>query len=329
MILWLLLAAAVILAGAYLGWRWWIAEPVVAPNVAAAAVPSVPPPLPEQAFKPLSPQEAEKANLAIVTSDLPIEPARPFNILASPATQIDQHSALDCLTAAVYYEAASETEQGQRGVAQVVLNRLRHPAFPKSVCGVVFQGAERTTGCQFTFTCDGSLRRTPSAPAWARARRIADDALHGRVESSVGMATHYHTVWVLPYWASSLAKITTIGAHIFYRWDGYWGKRQAFVGQYAGREAATQLSSPDSLLPFDTSSLVLPPDVLSGAPATVGPKPEGPLIEDRRTEDSTLPANRLNLPDAKKPLADQTAGTLKADDGQAGKIVAPPGAPPR
>src|SRR3954468_6506981 len=86
-------------------------------------------------------------------------PARPFDVGAASAD--DFRSALDCLTAAVYYEARSESEDGQRAVAQVVLNRVRHPAFPKSVCGVVYQGSNRATGCQFSFTCDGSLARGP------------------------------------------------------------------------------------------------------------------------------------------------------------------------
>ncbi|MDZ7587989.1 MAG: cell wall hydrolase [Parasphingorhabdus sp.] len=90
---------------------------------------------------------------------------------------------LQCLTQAVYYEAASEPDAGQRAVAQVVLNRVRHPAYPRTVCGVVYQGSERRTGCQFTFTCDGSLRRTPSAFFWERARRVAADALAGRIGS--------------------------------------------------------------------------------------------------------------------------------------------------
>ena len=85
--------------------------------------------------------------------------------------------ALECLTSAVYYEAGNETVDGQRGVAQVVLNRVRHPAFPASVCGVVYQGSLRTTGCQFTFTCDGSLNRSPDAAGWARAHKVAADGV--------------------------------------------------------------------------------------------------------------------------------------------------------
>jgi hypothetical protein len=145
---------------------------------------------------------------------------------------------VDCLTAAIYYEAANEPEDGQRAVAQVVLNRVRHPHYPQSVCGVVFQGHQRSTGCQFSFTCDGSLRRTPMANLWERARKVAQEALAGYVHRAVGWATHYHANYVFPYWAPSLAKVGQIGAHIFYRWDGGWGRPGAFVGRYAGAEPA-------------------------------------------------------------------------------------------
>jgi hypothetical protein len=148
-------------------------------------------------------------------------PAQPFDM--SQRSQVDMNNALECLTAAVYYEARSESEDGQRAVAQVVLNRVRHPAFPKSVCGVVYQGSNRTTGCQFSFTCDGSLNRARQPNAWSRAARIAADALSGYVYPTVGVATHYHTTAIHPWWADSMAKAVTIGAHIFYRWRGAWG----------------------------------------------------------------------------------------------------------
>jgi hypothetical protein len=101
---------------------------------------------------------------------------------------------------------------------------------------VVYQGSERTTGCQFSFTCDGSLARTPSVAGWARARRIAAAALAGSVYAPVGLATHYHTYRVFPHWASSLVKSAVIGAHIFYRWNGGWGGPAAFRQAYAGIE---------------------------------------------------------------------------------------------
>ena len=148
----------------------------------------------------------------------------------------DRARALQCLTQAVYYEAASESTGGQKAVAQVVLNRVMHPTYPSSVCGVVYQGSERRTGCQFTFTCDGSLRRTPSAGAWARARAVAAEALSGDVYAPVGYATHYHTTWINPYWASSLDHIGTIGAHRFYKWKGSAGQPGAFRTAYVGGE---------------------------------------------------------------------------------------------
>lgn len=156
----------------------------------------------------------------------------------SSGAGLSKARALQCLTNAIYYEAASEAIGGQRAVAQVVLNRVAHPSYPNSVCGVVFQGSERKTGCQFSFTCDGSMKRTPGAGAWARAQRVAQDALSGSVYNPVGLATHYHTVWIYPYWAPSLDHIGTIGAHRFYRWKGLAGKPNAFTARYAGVEPA-------------------------------------------------------------------------------------------
>ena len=150
-------------------------------------------------------------------------------------TSLDQSRALQCLTAAIYYEAASEPDAGQRAVAQVVLNRVAHPAWPKTVCGVVYQGSERP-GCQFSFACDGSMARRPVAAFWERARRVAADALAGYVYAPVGLATHYHTSAVHPYWADSLSFIGTIGAHRFYRWSGAAGRPLAFNAVYAGGE---------------------------------------------------------------------------------------------
>lgn len=200
--------------------------------VAGTKVPPVPEPL---AFRDMTPQEAAAHNASIPISSESNPAARAFILKA--AGQIDQLRALDCLTAAVHYEAAIEPLDGQRAVAQVVLNRLRHPAYPKSVCGVVFQGSERSTGCQFTFTCDGSLARTPSEAGWARARKVAEEALAGKVFKPVGYATHYHTNWVVPYWSSSLTKLANVGTHIFYRWEGSWGRPPAFRFGHQGVEA--------------------------------------------------------------------------------------------
>ena len=141
---------------------------------------------------------------------------------------VDRSRALDCLTAAVYYEAASEPDIGQRAVAQVVLNRVAHPSYPNSVCGVVYQGSQRKTGCQFTFTCDGSLARRPNPMFWERARQVAMAALGGYVHRPAGLATDYHTVQIYPYWAPSLNYLGTIGAHRFYTFKGRAGQSGTF-----------------------------------------------------------------------------------------------------
>jgi spore germination cell wall hydrolase CwlJ-like protein len=162
------------------------------------------------------------------------------NAAAAPfvmkAGTVDYGRALKCLTDAIYYEAANEPDAGQRAVAQVIINRMRHPTYPNSVCGVIYQGSERATGCQFSYSCDGSMARTPARPSWLRAQRVAMQALSGSVYAPVGMATHYHATYVYPYWAPSLNFIGTIGAHRFYSWKGSAGRPSAFFRSHAGRE---------------------------------------------------------------------------------------------
>ena len=157
--------------------------------------------------------------------------ARPLSVSGGD----DHYRAAQCLTAAVYYEAASEPDAGQRAVAQVVLNRVSHPAFPKTVCGVVYQGSEHA-GCQFSFACDGSMARKPMAVFWDRARRVANDALAGNVFAAVGLSTHYHTGAVHPAWDQSMQLVDVIGAHRFYRWPGLAGRPSAFNASYRGGE---------------------------------------------------------------------------------------------
>lgn len=148
----------------------------------------------------------------------------------------DRARAQRCMTMAIYYEAASESVSGQRAVAQVVMNRMSHPNYPNNICGVVFQGSDRSTGCQFSFTCDGSLARRPQPQAWQRAERVARAALGGFVYEGVGLATHYHTLAVNPYWARSLQPAGQVGAHLFYRWRGAAGRPAAFDAAYRGSE---------------------------------------------------------------------------------------------
>lgn len=171
-----------------------------------------------------------------------VVPAAPFSTRL--ASTIDRARALECLTAAVYYESASESDAGQRAVAQVVLNRVRHPAFPPTVCGVVYQGATRAAGCQFSFACDGSVARIPVRDGWARAARNAAAILAGQVFAPVGLATHYHTYAVTPAWNRTLVMTDAIGAHFFHRWKGYWGTAAAFNRPYRGGEPETATPAP-------------------------------------------------------------------------------------
>ncbi|MDQ1231075.1 cell wall hydrolase [Sphingomonas sp. SORGH_AS_0879] len=198
------------------------------------------PPVEPVAFIDMSPDEARAYNEGVPFSSDPNPAARPF---VFRGTAEDKARALDCLAAGVLYEAGDDAK-GEQAVAQVVLNRLRHPAFPKTVCGVVFEGQERSTGCQFTFTCDGALTKwQPPEAAWARAREIAAMALNGRVFRPVGHATHYHTDWVVPYWQASLDKVAAVGSHLFFRWSGWWGTPPAFNRhQVAGEPVLAQLA---------------------------------------------------------------------------------------
>jgi spore germination cell wall hydrolase CwlJ-like protein len=125
-----------------------------------------------------------------------------------------------CLAQAIYYEARGESNKGKLAVAEVVMNRVRSGNYPDTICGVVFQGAARKTGCQFSFTCDGTLGRPVEALAWRKAERLARNVVLGRMASQVGSATHYHATYVDPYWADSLERTTRIGRHIFYTSPG-------------------------------------------------------------------------------------------------------------
>jgi spore germination cell wall hydrolase CwlJ-like protein len=207
-----------------------LAVPNPATGPAAHAAPPAPPPM---TYQQVAPQQALKINAEIPLTSGPNPAASPFVFKGSAMARAQ---ALDCLASAVYYEAGNQDTDGERAVAQVVLNRVRHPAFPNSVCGVVYQGSTRPTGCQFTFTCDGSLTREPDPDGWRRATKVAEEALSGAVYAPVGWATHYHADYVVPTWASSMAKDAIVGGHIFYRWPGSWGRPAVFAQAYAGRE---------------------------------------------------------------------------------------------
>lgn len=191
----------------------------------------------------------------------------------------DRARAVECLALAAWYEAGNDAES-QRSVMQVVLNRVAHPSFPKSVCGVVFQGSQRRTGCQFTFTCDGSmLQRRPSPASLGRARVLAEMALQGNISPSVRQATHYHADYVLPWWASKLVPRAKVGRHIFYSWPGKLGilpgqpksAGEADLALLINRGAGQQTGLPPADQPASANpaaAAVLPRPVTSLPPGT-------------------------------------------------------------
>ena len=236
-------------------------------------------------------EQAKLINAALPFANGPLPAARPF---AASGGETDQRRALLCLTQAVYYEAGFEPMDGRRAVAQVVLNRMRHPAFPKSVCGVVYQNNGRV--CQFSFVCDGALNRAPAASAWRQAEDIARAALAGAVAASVGSATHYHADYVAPRWAPMLAKVAQLGQHIFYRWPGAWGLPAAFTGRYAGEPRDPLAMRPavmTTVTPSNPEMPALPEQVVAGPPVARAPNDVGGLLDTSKgwTLNITLPGD--------------------------------------
>jgi spore germination cell wall hydrolase CwlJ-like protein len=123
-----------------------------------------------------------------------------------------------CLAEGIYFEARGEPESGQAAVAQVILNRVRNPAYPKTICGVVYQNQNWRNRCQFSFACDGRSERIAEQREWETAKRVARDVTEGRTWiAEVGDSTHYYANYVRPGWARRMIKMDTIGAHLFYR----------------------------------------------------------------------------------------------------------------
>lgn len=234
--------------------------------------------------------------------------AVPFTARWTASTDPHRAAAVDCLATAIYYEAASEPEEGQRAVAQVVLNRVRHPAFPNTVCGVVYQGSERITGCQFSFTCDGSMARLPSRAGLARAQRIATEALSGTVAKTVGNATHYHANYVVPYWSPTLDKVATIGAHIFYVMRGSLGTARAFRVRYDPEQ---------EVIPAAPAAIALDPIALD-AGVTSDTVQVGPGVL-RPQED--LRAGTITAGVPGQPFGGTAPSILRADEGRGELLV--------
>ncbi|AEH90089.1 cell wall hydrolase [Mesorhizobium opportunistum] len=129
-----------------------------------------------------------------------------------------------CLANGIYFEARSESVRGQAAVAQVILNRVRNPAYPNSICGVVYQNDSWFNRCQFSFACDGRKKRIDDPVAYKTAQDIAMAVTAGKIFiPEVGSSTHYYAQYVHPGWARTMQKMTKIGLHIFYRtYSGGW-----------------------------------------------------------------------------------------------------------
>jgi spore germination cell wall hydrolase CwlJ-like protein len=133
---------------------------------------------------------------------------------------------MKCLATAIYFEARGEPERGQLAVAQVVINRLKNPAYPSTMCGVVYQNKNKRNRCQFSFACDGIKDRITDASAWNKAQAMATKVVNDdrtMFAPDVGTSTHYHANYVRPRWARHMKKMQKIGRHIFYKtYGGGW-----------------------------------------------------------------------------------------------------------
>ena len=224
--------------------------------------------LPPALLAPGAMDAARAANARDPFSSGPMPSALPFRFQGSST---DFGNARECLALAAMAEAG-QSDEGQRAVIQVILNRVRHPAFAGTVCGVVFEGSQRRTGCQFTFTCDGSLSRRYGDADWTAARGRAEQALRGFVFAAVGSATHYHTDWVYPSWSPKLDKIAQVETHLFYRWPGRWGTNAAMNKAYRGGEASfAQLTAPRAPALDPGAYALLPGAYPSGLPDGLEP----------------------------------------------------------
>jgi len=249
----------------------------------------------------LAPDTARLSNAQVPIVSDKLVAALPFRFAGDAGSRA---RAVDCLALAALYEAGDDAP-GERAVIQVVLNRTRHPAFPKTVCSVVFQGSERVTGCQFTFACDGALTRPPSIAALARARAIAGAALAGQVDVQVGLATHYHADYVVPRWRDKLAKIAQLGPHIFYRWPGFWGSPAA-LSRASGTGVEPFIDKIASLSPAHAAQIEVDASVLEAAipglndglaAGIIPPRSNAAVMEDEKTS-APFAVLKLNLSSA-------------------------------
>jgi len=180
----------------------------------------------------------------------------------------------NCLSQAIYYEARGETQQGQVAVAEVVMNRVHSPYYPKSICAVVYQGSDRSTGCQFTFTCDGSVNSNPRGRAWIQAQHLATAVMMGYTRPITQHATHYHTNAVSPGWSSMLVETTTIGSHVFYRMPNAAERAELMDAAVHRRPPAVSPQEAPLILPADQAAANAAAAASGDAPANPATTPQ-------------------------------------------------------
>ncbi len=235
---------------------------------------------------------AQARQLAQLTERLENKPAK---------GKVSAQRELECLTQAVYYEARGESPKGQFAVAQVVMNRVKHPAFPKTVCGVVFQGAGRRTGCQFSFACDGSMRGGRELSAWKRARKVAARALAGAAIADVGAATHFHTTGVAPAWGPQMRRVAQVGMHVFYKFNPRRAVQQA--SQPALQPAVLTSGLPEKPLEYR----------LTNAVTVIAPAAEAASAQPAEATSAPASADVKATPAMAKPAAAKSADSAALD----------------
>jgi spore germination cell wall hydrolase CwlJ-like protein len=254
---------------------------------------------------PLAVDPAALAQLAA-----PAAPAPAAAVQAATAPVDTRARELDCLAQAVYFEARGESPRGQAAVATVIMNRVKNPHFPKTVCGVVYQGAAHHNGCQFSFACDGQVERVVEWSAWEQARRVAARTLSGALLRDVGSATHFHTTAVEPGWGPQMLRVAQVGLHVFYRLNPHappppdlddatdppqLASRPADPAQQQIRLAAAVVA-PAAAAPADAAAK--PPVVT--LPAVAEPKAE-PAPAKAAPAAAPLPVAKTDTPVAPKP----------------------------
>ena len=261
-------------------------------SVAVQLAQAAPAPVQKAAAEPVLMKADFVRPTATVSSHTP-SAAQPFHLRGA----LDQSRDLECLTQAVYYEARGEPNSGQAAVAQVILNRVRHPAFPKSICGVVFQGA-KVGGCQFSFACDGQPHHPLDNSSWRRAEKVAAQALGGQVMSEVGDATHFHVAGAGSRWNAGLMQVAQIGAHVFYRFGGHKGAPSMFHGEAQPSEEGASPRPVFASLAL-SGAAVSPAKLLASASAAV----EHAASAVENAAKSVAPSEKTATPIASKPQA--------------------------